>query len=152
MQNFKANKQICDWATKRPWEVELATGETDENGDSILIVIVKQTGVKFETVQAYKDVAYISLAVNHFSDAVDRIIDAKDNLKCIPRLTEENDIQRASIQELSGKVAKMQAVVDAAKEIALFGAITNEKQVNSFMRKVATLGQALQNLEAAHEQ
>jgi hypothetical protein len=60
-------------------------------------------------------------------------------------LTEENGLQRASIQELSGQVAKMQVVVDAAKEIALFGAITNEKQVNSFMRKVATLGQALQN-------
>jgi predicted nuclease with TOPRIM domain len=80
---------------------------------------------------------------------VETILQLKDEKS---HLAEENDIQRASIQELSKQVAEMQSVVDAAKEIALFGAITNEKQVNSFMRKVATLGKALQNLEAAHEQ
>ena len=37
----------------------------------------------------------------------------------IARLTEENDLQRASIQELSKQVAKMQKVVDAAKDIEL---------------------------------
>lgn len=40
----------------------------------------------------------------------------KAELKVV-RLTEENDIQRASIQELSQKVAKLQKVADAAKEL-----------------------------------
>jgi hypothetical protein len=35
----------------------------------------------------------------------------------IARLTEENDIQRFSIQQLSKQVVKMQAVVDAAKNL-----------------------------------
>ena len=34
----------------------------------------------------------------------------------IARLTEENDLQRASIQELSKQVAKMQKVIDATEE------------------------------------
>ena len=37
----------------------------------------------------------------------------------IARLTEENDLQRASIQELSRTVAKMQKVVDVAKDIEI---------------------------------
>ena len=63
--------------------------------------------------------------------------------KC-SRLTEENDLQRASIQELSGQVAKMQAVVQEAKETvartkAVSGTIDKYFIINRLEKALAEL-------------
>ena len=74
----------------------------------------------------------------------------------IARLTEENDLQRASIQELSKQVAKMQKVVDAAWKVLSTFRVTQimaERMggKNQLFNELNSLKQALAELETKPE-
>lgn|GEM_PF-2399139 len=64
----------------------------------------------------------------------------------IATLTEENDLQRASIQELRGQVARMQRVVDVANEVTI--RLGPMFPAPSMMSKLI---HALAELEGAHD-
>lgn len=81
MSAFDASKKLCDMATKRPWEIILLSGEFDDNGNALLNIQVKRPITKLDIVQAHKDAAYMSVAINHFPEALDRMVAAEEKQK-----------------------------------------------------------------------
>lgn len=125
MRDLKADKEICDKACKGPWVVNeywrIQNSETMASQRSICRAFNKNNA------------EFIAAAREGWPEAIDRAIKAEDKLEKLKEiysltsrkllqdekaaLTEENDIQRASIQQLSRMVVGMQKVVDVAWSI-----------------------------------
>ena len=112
-RDLKADLIICRSAISGRHYLEVARAGWPEAIERAIAAeeIVKKYATSARTIALYlKEFCDTSLPYDEMIAEASRRADSK-----IAALTEENDIQRASIQQLSAQVVKMQGVVDAVK-------------------------------------